>query len=75
MKGGIFMNMCTLGVPSVTFAQKAKAYLWDKGYNCEIIRTKNSCGYSIRVNAECAAVKKMLDEKNIPYKEKSISSW
>ncbi len=67
--------MCILGMPSVTYAQKAKSYLSKKGYRCEIIRTKMSCGYSISVQGECEAVKRMLDEQNIPYKEKDISLW
>lgn len=75
MRGDIIMNLCIMEVQSVTYAQKAKIYLKEKGYKCEVIRNTDSCGYSIRVNADCNVVKKILDEKKIVYKEKDTSSW
>lgn len=72
-KGGISME-CIMELPSVTYAQKAKIYLRENGISSEVIRSKGSCGYSIAANAECSRVKAVLDMKNIPYKEKNMSS-
>lgn len=69
------MNLCTMEVPSVTYAQKAKIYFREKGFKSEVIRNTESCGYSVKVYADCNTARKVLDEKNIPYKEKGISSW
>lgn len=66
---------CIMELPSVTYAQKAKIYLAKNNISSEVIRSKGSCGYSISANAECRKVKEILDIKNIPYKEKNMSSW
>lgn len=69
------MSLCVIEMPSVTYAQKAKIYFNSGGYKCDIIRNKESCGYSIKVSADCGTVKRMLNDKKIPYNEKGISSW
>ena len=71
------MNSCIMEMPSVTYAQKAKAYLKDNGYRCDVVRNISSCGYSIKAEADCNIVRKLLNEKGIPYKDngRGVSSW
>jgi len=77
MKGEIFtVKPCITEVPSVTYAQKAKAYLAQKGLKSEIVRNTDSCGYSVKAYCECETAERIFDEKGIPYnKGKGISSW
>lgn len=72
------MNYCIIDMPSVTYAQKAKVFIKSKGYECDVIRSVNSCGYSIKAAGDRNAIMRLLDEKGIPYKKNNgsgASSW
>lgn len=69
------MNICYITFRSVTPAQRAERILRSFGVVCTVVRTpkwmeEQGCGYSLRVPQKFLnQSKKILDEKNIPYRK------
>lgn len=61
-------------VSSVTYAYKARDFLFNKGIKCYIERVPanlrtTGCGYGVRVNADGEAIAKMLNDAGIHVKD------
>lgn len=61
-------------VSSITYAYKARDFLFNKGIKCYIERIpvdlrKSGCGYGVRVEQDGEHIAKMLDEYGIHVKD------
>lgn len=59
---------------SITYAYKARDFLFNKGIKCYVERIpanlrKSGCGYCIRVNGDAKKIASMLTEKGIRVKD------
>lgn len=66
------MNKSLIALTSITYAIKAKKYLNNLGYYCEIERTQKDfstgCGYSIKVMNDPKKIIEMLEKNEIKCK-------
>ncbi len=62
--------ICRAVMPSDTLARKAQRILTAKGYASELVRNNmqdsEGCGFGLKVAADCAEVKALLQQEGIP---------
>ena len=67
------MTVCTVAMPSYTFAVKAERLLRSRGYNCKVVRKERSangsCGYMLHIYGHCREAAEILDKNAVPYKK------
>lgn len=57
-------------MPSYTYAVKGEKLLRSRGFDCKIVRSEKSCGYSLLINtSELNATKafNILEKNAVPY--------
>lgn len=67
--GGIDLKICTVDMPSYTYAVKGERLLRTRGYPAEIRRNsgENGCGFSLVIRGDCRGALKLLAAYSVPY--------
>ena len=72
-QGVITLKICSIDMPSYTYAVKAKKLLASRGIKCDIKRRENTCGYALGIYGDCRSATEILDKYAVPYKNGGAS--
>ncbi len=66
------MKVCSVAMPSYTYAMKAEKLLSARGFICSVKRrtgneSLSGCGYSLIISGSCSDALYILDRYSIPY--------
>lgn len=66
------MKVCSVTMPSYTYAMKAEKLLSSRGFICSVRRrtgrqASTGCGYSLVISGSCSDALNILDRYSIPY--------
>ena len=66
------VKVCTVEMPSYTYALKSEKLLITRGYECKVARkektSSGSCGYLLKTSGSCSEITGILENYAVPYR-------